>query len=164
MSKLKPCPRCGKDEGTIRDSYGSTMFDVICDMCCWTSLVDTEERAIELWNQGIVNVSIYGYKALESQNKELVEALEDCHSLIMKYRGCQCCIKVEKRIKETHNMNALPTAEGCEKANEATDKLNKEVDELLKEEVCECGGYLQCAKRGMCLECGKKIKEDEDNE
>jgi len=62
--KLSPCPRCGGKEATLRDHYCSTMWDVICDMCCWTDMFDEEERAIFAWNEGIVNISLDDYKRL----------------------------------------------------------------------------------------------------
>jgi hypothetical protein len=56
--ELKACPRCGNKEVTLRDHYGSTMWDIVCDMCCWTDTFDEAERAVEAWNQSIVNVAI----------------------------------------------------------------------------------------------------------
>jgi hypothetical protein len=49
---LRPCPRCGKPEGALRDAErGQFRFYVVCGACSFmTPVARTEGIALRLWN------------------------------------------------------------------------------------------------------------------
>jgi translation initiation factor 2 beta subunit (eIF-2beta)/eIF-5 len=52
MTKLKPCPECGKDQGKVIERAARFPYAVHCQACGWgTPYVKLRSIAEKLWNE-----------------------------------------------------------------------------------------------------------------